>query len=153
MTACEMCGSDSNTITALIEGVELNVCQKCASFGKIVKKPFIVTAKMQQAQKNEQMKKAAEREIIMEIREDFPAIIKAKREKMGLKQDEFAKFISERESMIHKMESGEYVPSLETARKMERQLGIKIIEEKELVASHMKEKKESFTIGDVLKVK
>jgi putative transcription factor len=143
MTACEMCGSDGNTITALIEGVELNVCQKCASFGKIIKKPIIASAKLQQAQ---QMKKAPEREIIQDIRADFPTVIKAKREKMGLKQEEFAKFLSERESMIHKMESGEYVPSLELARKMERQLGISIIEEKELVPQHIKSKVETFTI-------
>ncbi len=145
-----MCGKEDKLYPVLIEGVQLNVCQKCSSFGKILKMPVQAQKKeLKPAIKREQ----AQREIIQVIREDFPDIIRQKRERLGLKQEEFAKFLSEKESMIHKIESGTYVPPLEIARKIERQLGISLIEEKELTPQHLKEKKDTFTIGDVIKVK
>ena len=148
MTSCEMCGKDEKLFPALIEGVELNVCQNCASFGKILKKPLILRKKEIPVQKPVQLI-----EKIQMIREDYSSIIRNKREKMGLKQEEFAKFLSEKESIIHKIESGSYIPSLEMARKIEKQLGVILIEEKEVEPQHLKEKKEIYTIGDILKIK
>ena len=84
---------------------------------------------------------------------NFPEKIREKREKLGLKQKEFAKFLAERESLVHKLESWEIMPSIELARKMERQLGIDLIEQKEISSQGMKAKTQAFTIGDVLKVK
>lgn len=148
MTSCEMCGKDEPTTLALVEGVELRVCEKCASFGKPVKR---------QAQRRESsmpLKKAVpEKEIIQTIREDYSNLIRSKREKMGLTQKDFSKFLSEKESIIHKIESGMYAPPIELARKIEKQLGISLVEEKEVPIEHTKLKKESFTIGDIIKVK
>ena len=148
MAACEMCGKEDEIVTALVEGVQLSVCQNCSAFGKIIKKPISV-------KKMPDVKKIPlqEREIIQSIREEYSSLIKGKREKMGLKQKEFAKFLSEKESMIHKIESGLYVPSLALARKIEKQLGISLVEEREVLPQHMKTKKETFTIGDIIKVK
>ncbi len=151
MTSCEMCGKEENTVLALIEGVELNVCQNCASFGKTIKRQIQNFAKKETQQKIQ--KPQQERELIQLIREDYSSIIRNKREKMGLKQEEFAKFLSEKESIIHKIESGTYMPSLEMARRIEKQLGVSLIEEKILEPQHIKAKKETFTIGDILKVK
>jgi putative transcription factor len=147
MSVCEMCGTEGKIVTALVEGVELNVCQKCSAFGKIVHKPKAVL------KKTEKKAKMPEREIIQVIREDFSKLIRQKREKLGLKQKEFSKFLSEKESTIHKIESGTYTPSLALARKIEKQLGLSLIEEKEVVPQNLKEKKESYTIGDALKLK
>ena len=72
---------------------------------------------------------------------------------MGLKQKEFAKFLAERESLIHKMESGTYTPSIELARKLERQLGISLVEQKEVKTQKLEKKASKFTIGDIIKIK
>lgn len=146
MPACEMCGVEKKLLTTLIEGVELKVCKKCSSFGIIVKKPVI---KKKQIIKE----KKPEREIIQVIREDYPKIIREKRERLGLKQKEFAKFLAERESLIHKMEAGTYTPSLDMARKMERQLGIYLVERKEIEPQKLQTKTEKFTIGDMINIK
>jgi putative transcription factor len=128
-----------------VEGVALNVCKKCSSFGKIIKKPIIRKKKI--------TVKKPERELIQMIREDYSQIIRAKREKLGLKQKEFAKFLAEKESVIHKIESGTYRPSLELARKIEKQLGINLVEQREVEPHTLKTKTEEFTIGDIVKVK
>jgi putative transcription factor len=148
MTSCEMCGKDEQTVLALIEGVELNVCEKCAAFGKPVKRPLAKREIPKIERKPQQ-----EREIIQIIKEDYSELIRNKREKMGLTQKDFSKFLSEKESLIHKIESGLYAPSIDLARKIEKQLGISLVEEKEVTPQHMKAKKDTFTIGDVIKVK
>jgi putative transcription factor len=150
MGACELCGKDERTVVAIIEGVELNVCQNCATFGKIIKKPILLKTKESISKAKQPV---AQRELIEVVKEDFSDQIRAKREKLGLKQKEFAKFLSEKESLIHKIESGSFIPSLELARKIEKQLGIVLVEQKEITPQHLTEKKETFTIGDILKVK
>jgi len=147
MAACEMCGIEKKLLTVLVEGAELRVCKNCSSYGTIVKKPVI-------KEKIEVVKqKPPEREIIQIIREDYPKIIREKRERLGLKQKEFAKFLAERESLIHKIESGSYAPSLEMARKMERQLNIKLVERKQIEPQKLETKTEKYTIGDMINVK
>ncbi len=143
MPACEMCGAEKKLVTALIEGVELRVCKQCSSFGQVVKKPVI--------KKTIVKKKKPEREVIQVIREDYPKIIREKREKLGLKQKEFAKFLTEKESLIHKIESGNYTPPLDLARKLERQLDISLVETKEIEPQNLKTKTQKFTIGDMIK--
>ena len=146
MPACEMCGVEKKLLTVLIEGAELRVCKNCSSFGQVVKKPII---KKKQVVKE----KKSELEIIQVIRNDYPKIIREKREKLGLKQKEFAKFLAERESLIHKIEAGSYAPSLKMARKMERQLSIKLVERKQIEPQKLETKTEKFTIGDMINVK
>jgi len=141
---CEMCGIEARTVVALIEGVELNVCSNCAQFGKVIKKPVI--------KKPKKIKKA-EQEIVLVIRENYDKIIRQKREKLGLKQKEFAKFLAERESLIQQIETGAYTPSLDLARKMEKQLGITLVEQKRIEPQNTKASQASFTIGDVVKLK
>ena len=38
MALCDMCGKETKLIVALIENTELNVCEKCGKFGKIIRK-------------------------------------------------------------------------------------------------------------------
>jgi len=148
MASCEMCGSEGKLFNVLIEGVELTVCKKCSSFGKLIKRPV----KRNQKGKNKPTKKP-EREIIQVIKEDFGILIREKRERMGLKQKEFAKYLTEKESLVHKIESGSYIPSLELARKLERQLGLQLVETKEIESKKLKAESGKFTIGDILKIK
>ena len=143
---CEMCGAETKLVTALVEGVELKVCKNCAGFGKVVKKPIIKKS-------IKPVIKKPEREIVQMIVEDYPKIIRNKREKMGLKQKELAKFLAERESLIHKMESGTHKPSLDLARKLEKQLNINLIEQKEIKSQSTKTQKKAVTIGDLINIK
>lgn len=145
---CEMCGADTSLINVIVEGVELKVCKNCASFGEVVRKP----SKLQLKTKARAPVKP-KKEIVELIVEDYSTIIREKREKMGLKQKELAKFLAERESLIHKMESGGYKPSIELAKKLERQLNISLVVETEIESQDLKTQKHSYTIGDMVKIK
>ncbi len=150
---CDLCGAKTeNLFRAIVEGTELNICKDCAKYGKIIeKKPVKVIE-----EKKEYVRKPAEpeKEIIQVIVPDFAQRIRNKRESFKLKQKEFAKKISEKESLIHNLETGSFKPSISLARKLEKFLKIKLIEEYEEEHEQSSETKpEGFTIGDLIKVK
>lgn len=151
---CDICGSEEKLYRTEIEGTTLNVCSSCAKYGKVIA-PLEPEAKEKPELKRfikvaEEQKK----EIIHIIVSDFPKKIRRKREQMNLTQKEFAKRIAERESVVHKLETGELRPSLKLAIKLEKLLKIKLIEEYE-------EKHEvkqgtgpaELTLGDMLKLR
>lgn len=148
---CDLCGTETeNSFRAIVEGTELNVCKDCAKYGKVIEKKPVRAIE----EKKEYAKKPAEpeKEIIQVIAPDFAQRIKNKRESLGLKQKEFAKKISEKESLIHNLETGSFKPSISLAIKLERFLKIKLIEEyEEKHQEGSKTETDGFTIGDLVK--
>ena len=149
MPSCDVCGAEGRLVKALIEGTELNVCQNCAKFGKILKAPVMFVKKgavIKHEQKPEPL------EIIVP---DYSTLIRKKREEMGLTQEDFAKKIAEKESIMQKIEAGQMEPSINIAKKLERFLNIKLVEQydEKGVALSAKGKTAEFTIGDAIKLK
>ena len=71
-----------------------------------------------------------------------------------MKQEELAKKINEKESRLHKIESGHFTPSLRLARKLEKFLKITLVEQVAEDTSPLeKSKSESLTLGDFIKVR
>ena len=69
-------------------------------------------------------------------------------------QYDFAKKITEKVSVVHKMETGSFEPSLKLARKLQKVLGVRLIVVEEV--EEFKPKSESsggMTLGDMLKKK
>ena len=96
------------------------------------------------------------KEIVDIIVSDYAKRIRQAREKLGLTQKDFAMKISEKESVLHKLETGAIEPSIETAKKLEKTLKIKLVEQREEeneVVQAGKKEAEGFTIGDMLKKK
>ena len=139
MAFCEMCGRESLLSRTKIENTELLVCGSCSTFGKVIKrKPQIYN------------------ETVEIIPEGYGKKVKDARTWAGLNQKEFAFKLSEKESVINKIESEHLMPTLELAKKIERLCEIKIIE------SYKEEKKPEdninfrdggLTIGDIIKLK
>ncbi len=146
MAACDMCGEDEKLFLTEIEGTRLNVCSNCSKYGKVIK-----SVKPPEPKKKSRLKATKpEIERIQVVRDDYPDLIRKKREKLGLKQIELAKMLAERESIIQKLESGSYTPSLALARKLEKQLDIGLIEQKEIKKQQLKSKSHKLTIGDMI---
>ena len=56
------------------------------------------------------------------VRSDFSKLIRAYREKVGKTHAEFAQQLNVKESMLHAWETGERTPTVDMARRLERQL-------------------------------
>lgn len=155
---CDMCGADSQLVLAEIEGVRLQVCITCARFGKVLK----MVPKPEPEVKRKAAAKGAEKpEVIAAPPEpewvlvkDFAERIREKRESLGLKQKEFALKIAEKESLLHKIETGGFTPGIDLARKIERILNITILEKTEQFEAELPKAKDSgLTLGDIIAVK
>ncbi len=158
---CDLCGKESQLFKTLIEGVEMRVCKDCSSFGKVVSEagPAPTPHEMRSRAKPKTMPHAAiakpEEEATIEIiRRGYPGIIKKERERRGMTQKEFAAFLQEKENLIHKIETGSFEPGIEMAKKLERKLGLKLVEsyEEKKVAGQASGGGQ-ITIGDILKVR
>lgn len=150
MALCDMCGKETKLIVALIEDTELNVCGKCGKFGKMIRKDNYIP----QTKKTVIKKKEIEDEVIERIVRGYGKLIKESREKINLKQEDFAKKINEKVSLIHNIESGHHEPNIKLAQKMEKFLKIKLIDEKKFEKTELKTiKSETLTIGDLIKLK
>lgn len=138
---CELCGRKEAEFSALIEGVELQVCESCAKHGQILKKPVFVGKKKINAEEPEFV-----------IVDNFAEIIKRKRESMGFNQEDFAKKVNQKLSLMQNIESGHIKPTIEVAKKLEKILGIKLVKELKFEKISLgKKSEEGFTIGDLIK--
>jgi len=143
MASCELCGRETELYRALVEGTQLNVCQKCGGFGKVLAQPrFVQKAKVKE-----------KTEIIDVVVNDVGQRLKQAREKLGLTQKDFARRLSERESVIQKIETGHFKPSVETARKYEQVLKLSLVEKQEevVVEKQKPEKNQGLTLGDFMR--
>ncbi|RLE38273.1 TIGR00270 family protein [Candidatus Woesearchaeota archaeon] len=146
MPDCELCGKKNSNTRAMIEGVEMTVCNSCASLGKVLKPPKKFIVKKRPGFTAEEESK----EIIVT---NYPSIIRGVRQKLGLRQKEFAKMLAERESLIQALESGKTEPSIKLARKLEKKLKVKLIEEYKEQKMPKRKKSSMLIIGDIVKIR
>lgn len=147
-----MCGKDGQLLVAEIEGAEMKVCSGCAKYGKVKPSGFNRSDSDRNfASKNKPIKEAPEFKLVG----NFSDKIKSARDARNLTQEEFARLINERESISSKWERGELKPSIETARKLEKVLGLILVIKEEHSSEKIEVDKKSneLTLGDFVKVR
>ncbi|MFP4119318.1 MAG: multiprotein bridging factor aMBF1 [Candidatus Woesearchaeota archaeon] len=159
MADCDMCGKKgASTVRALVEGVEMNVCQSCAQYGERLSdhsKRFSTNVKKSRRPKTRRENPDENKRVVP----DYGSRIKQAREKAGLKQEDLAKKLNEKESLLHKFESGHMTPNFAVARKFERFFHITLIESvsdaddqaDDIIRTSQENQGEGLTMGDILK--
>lgn len=122
---CEICGKKIKTpLLISIDSANFKVCSSCSSFG-----PHVIRAAV-----------AARPKIVAKtayvsspgpeftLDPDYPALIRNARTNCEMSQEDLAKLISEKVSVVHHLETGKLNPNLSLARKLERFLKIKLVE-------------------------
>ena len=157
MVICEMCGREERLIKADVEGVELKVCRGCSKYG-VVKRVNKVnfgnnkSGSFKRGFSNKNKGNRPEYRIVS----NYSSLIRSAREDKGMSQEDFAKLLNERESVIAKWENGTLRPRLDIARKLGRLLKVSFIrtkKEDEKVEIKHKKKSDGFTLGDFIKVR
>ncbi len=155
---CELCGKDVPRLhRVIIEGVVLNVCDECAKFGKEIKgnevpkdvkylPPEIIRERIERRRRRRD-RTLEEEEILVE---DYPERIRDAREKLHLTQEDLAKIILEKKTVISKIERGEMRPDEKLIKKLEKALHIKLKEKVTTVHREEKKKVRGLTLGDML---
>jgi putative transcription factor len=142
MVQCEMCGTetaDPNRVK--IEGAELDVCDECTDFGTEVKTEetqSTTSTKYSTSSSSESSTSSSSRssggggggrssdmfDDIEELAQDYDERIRNAREAAGLSQEQLAKQLNEKASLIRKLEHGDTLPSDDVQSKLERALDI-----------------------------
>jgi putative transcription factor len=142
MSECELCGSKEATRKTKIDKAILTVCDRCVSFGEEVNQPQIVYAK----------KMMTDTTPGYVLKKNFNALIRNSRDKMKLTQDDLAKKLKEKLSIIKRIEEG-WEPSPILISKLEKFFNIELKEETEERISGKKSGKEELTIGDIAEIR
>ena len=161
---CEICGRkiQGTPRHIFVEGAKLVVCQICAKFGseiptpqisrKILTKKAIKTPKRPIKKETKRVFKFMPLEEDYELIENFGEKVKKAREKIGWKQEDLAREIKEKESIIRKIETMEITPSLDIIKKLEKVLNIKLTVplSKILETPPLPPRETSLTLGDAI---
>ncbi|MFT4261137.1 MAG: helix-turn-helix domain-containing protein [Candidatus Woesearchaeota archaeon] len=140
---CELCGKEDNLIRVEIEGTTMNVCRACSNLGKR-------KAKVDRVQKNTAI---TNKEPLRIIVANYNVLIKRARENKNLKHDELAKKLAEKESTIQQVESKKLEPSFKLAKKLEKELSIKLIETYTSEFESTKKEDTTLTLADTVVIK
>lgn len=139
---CEMCGETIRGPPKLVrvEGAELQVCAKCGKFGTEVQQvrrtDIVRSAGMKPAGsvKSPAVASSAYRKRDMfdfiegEIIDDYNVRIRNARMEKGLSQKDLAKQMMEKEHLIQKIENRDLIPEENVRKKLEKILGIRLID-------------------------
>lgn len=153
MADCEMCGSSvGNLVTAKVEGTNMKVCPNCKRYGQTLEPS---TNRINKFTPSRPRREYVDPDANKVVVRNFSSLVKSARERKNMKQEQVAKSLNEKESLIHSIESGHLRPSFKTARKLEKFFDIKLIEEIPGLTQENKpihqEEAEPLTMADILK--
>jgi len=144
--SCDICGANDAKKRARIEGAVVTVCDRCVSLGE-----EIPTQAIHALAERILPKLSLPPELDMEMRPDAAEMVKNAREKQGLTQEQLAAKVSEKGNIIRRVEEG-WNPSLPVVRKLEKALGIELLETAPTGNLKTKIQKKHLTLGDVAEV-
>ena len=166
---CEICGKpiEGRPIRTKIDGSVLEVCKECSKFGRVQKdtpleRKFVSRNKKgkpqnkNQSQANRQNIQRRRREEPMdELVEDFNTVVRKARESKGWTREELGAKIYEKVSVIKRIESGKMEPDVKLAKKLEKTLGVTLIEKYDDVDLEAFKSTASGpnTLGSIVKIK
>lgn len=161
---CELCGA---TVTGSgkkvrIEGADLQVCMACARYGTEVQQPRTgprryapTTPAARTGTPPARRRRDLFDQLVGELVDDYGERIRSARTAKGMTTKDLALVVKERELLIKKIEKGELVPEDEVRTKIEKALGIRLLDvPEEAIAQERREQQRlSTTLGDVLSFK
>jgi putative transcription factor len=158
---CEICGREisGQAFKVKVEGAKLLVCSRCQRLGKpyveepAVKRPLARGALAPRVVR----RRAPELPRGMDetdIAEDCADRVRRQRMKLGLSQDELAKSVKEKLSVIQKIETGKMTPDTKLCRELEHELKIKLlVPRKEISEVPKTAPPAEVTLGDIMRIK
>ncbi|WJI09078.1 TIGR00270 family protein [Methanobacterium sp. CWC-01] len=153
---CEICGKKiiGQPIKTKIESSVMNTCKECSKFGKVQREPPRPQGQFRRTSSGPGRKFRSTKPSY-EVIEDYNKVVRESREKKGWSREELAEKIYEKVSVINRIESGRMIPDMKLSRKLEKILGITILEKTdETIAEEVSSRNvRGATIGDIARIK
>ncbi len=137
---CEICGKPlTKGYLVRIEGAVLLACESCAERGEIIQEVY------------ERTGKKVKSEGYADLVDDFGKRIKEARKRLKMDLKELSKETGISVKALKLIEEEKIIPTEEQARKLEKALGIELLEEEETV--EVKKDDFTLTLGDVVRIR
>jgi len=172
MSTCEICGKRATRLSKVsVEGAVLTVCENCRELGEVVREVATPPRKPMEVQRISARGAGARVRIGVglpsvkgagavgfaetELVRNYGQVVKRAREGLGLSHHVLGLKISEKASVIQKIEAGKLVPDDVLAGKLEHALKIKLLVKPStpVVEVPKEAKPRVLTLGDIVKVK
>lgn len=158
---CELCGADIKgySKTVRIEGAELQVCMQCAKYGKEVQQPRRPVAKPSSEPGKRtpsplpRPRKDMFDRIQGDIIEGYHSTVRNARMAKGWTQKDLALAMKERELLVKKIEKGDLIPEESVRVKLEKILGISLIDAPPDDTKVKRRGQVATTLGDLISLK
>ena len=158
---CDICGRAivGPAFKVKVEGAKMLVCGSCQRLGK----PYVDDApafhppapgtirlpRITQRRAPELPKEMEE----FEVAENFPALVRKRRMKLGWSQDDLAKRVKEKLSVIQKIETGRMAPDTRLCRELQHELKVKLLVPRKEMPPPKTTTPSEITLGDIIKIK
>lgn len=144
---CDICGKKEAIFYIEIEGAKMSACPGCSQGANVIGR---IGKAIDETTKAE-TPIIEYRETETSIEEDCGRIIKEAREEKKLELKALAMSINENENYLKHIEQGKLMPTLKTARKLEKALDIRLISETTRTVSEAgtMTKREDFRLQDL----
>jgi putative transcription factor len=158
---CELCGGEirGQPKTVRIEGAELQVCLPCSRHGVEVQQKRAPEPRVKALAGGPPAAPPRRRRRDLfdrmggDIAEDYADRIRNARMARGWSQKQLALEIMEKEMLIRKIEKGELVPEEELRKKLEKALGIRLLDTESEEVKATKGSRMATTFGDIISLK
>jgi putative transcription factor len=163
---CDVCGREiaGQAFKVRVEGAKMMVCHRCRQLGTpyVEEQPspypasraftaprFRPTPRV--AHRKAELPKEMQE---LEVAEDFALRIRKQRMKLGLSQEDLAKRVKEKLSVIQKIETGKMAPNTRLCRELEHELKIELlVPYKESTRLPKSAAPSEVTLGDIVRVR
>ena len=156
MANCDMCGKIvERTQQVKVEDVVMNVCGQCTRYGTPLRQST-TTYSTNTTRSKQRRQRRLHPDENKRVKENAPQLLKQAREQQQLTQEQMAQKANIKESSYHKIESGHLALSLDMAKRLQKQIGIQLLEEQnasdeEEVEVRTKGEATPLTMGDLIK--
>ena len=165
---CDICGQEiiGQAFKVSVEGAKMLVCNRCQTLGKPYKEDYVAprhphlpaspplsmrtTSHLPVHRNTAQLPRELDE---LDLADDLAHRVRKHRTKLGISQEELARRVKEKLSVIQKIETGKIAPDTRLCRALEHELKVKLLvphKEDELPKGTAPA---SVTLGDIIQVK
>ena len=134
------------------------VCGGCQRLGKPYREdpvphqpvPGMIRMPRMTQHKTPQLPKEMEE---LEVAENFPDLVRKRRMKLGLSQEDLAMRVREKLSVIQKIETGKMAPDTRLCRELQHELKIKLLVPRKEEPTPKSSAPAEVTLGDIIKIR
>jgi len=144
MLECELCGKviKGKAYIIKIDSAEVIACEECATGKEIIR---VIGGESKELKSKSKKVEEEKEEIVF----DYGERIRKAREELKIPLKVLAERINEKESYLKRIEDQEVLPNEEVAKKLEKELGIKLFEKVEERNVSEEQKPKNLSLEDV----